>query len=556
MSTSPRVAPARVALVLLAVAAYGAWACGDIIADGLTGPHRSSLNAYFHLFGTLEPLPIAVLACFALLVFAVTRGATGETVEGGTASVTLTRTGALVIAVAVTCVAWLVQRAVMHGFPLSLDEFNTGFEASILASGRIFQPVRDEWIAFVPAIKPVFVAWRSADLSWYSGYIPVYAAARAAFQTLHLAAWLNPLCAGASVLLVSALARTLRPDDRSAPMIAALALMTSAQFLVTSGSQYTMPAHLLANLAWTWLVLRDDRASILAAALLGGVALGLHNPFPHALFALPFFWRWLQRREYARFAVTALVYLAFAALWLAWLRMERSGDAGQGGGLLSFFTLPGLEGWRLTGMNLVLLFSWQAPIIALLLAMALVGEKRLNAHEQDLARGVVLTFLFYVLYGSSQGHGWGYRYLYGVLGSVALLSAAAAPWLAESIGRRRARWLVGAGFALGLLVIPLRLVQVEAFVAPFARASAYVAGIDADVVAVETGAVWYGRDLIRNDPTLSRPVVVNGSMLNDVGWNALRTRFGARLALVPADSLVAHGMQRLPPRPPRAPPAP
>jgi hypothetical protein len=377
----------------------------------------------------------------------------------------------------------------------------------------------------------------------------VYAAIRAAFQLVHAEAWFNPLCAGGSVLLVAALARKLRPNEPSAPLVAVLALVTSAQFLVTSGSQYTMPAHLLANLAWTWLVLRDDKASILAAAVLGGLALGLHNPFPHALYAIPFFWRWLARREYARFAITTVIYLAFSYAWLSWLRMERGGEPGAGGGLLSLFAIPGLQGWRLTGMNLALLFTWQAPVVGLLLVVAYVREQLLGDTEKDLARGVLLTFLFYILYGSSQGHGWGYRYIYGTLGSVALLAAAMTPTLREALGARRARALAATGFALSLAVVALRVVQVEHFAGPFAEASAYVASLDADVVAVESGAVWYGRDLVRNDAVLTRPVIVNGSMLNGRGWEALRTRYGSRLLLVGADSLVAHGMQRYVPKP-------
>ena len=545
----------RAAIAVLAVAAYGAWAVWNVTAEGLTGPLRSSLNVFFELFASHEPAALALLAAFALATLAVALRAppagdaaiaNGE--ENASPWPALTPRRTLMLALLVTLSAWLVQRWVMHGFALSMDEFNTGFEATILATGRLFAPVRDEWIAFVPAVKPVFVVWRGEEHTWYSGYVPVYAVLRAAFRVAHVEAWLNPLCAGASVALVAAVARRLRPAEPQAPLIAVAALITSAQFIVTSGTQYTMPAHLAANLAWLWLVLRDDRRSWVAAALLGGLALGLHNPFPHALFAVPFFWRWLRRREFARLALTLAVYAAFAALWLAWLRMERNGAPG-GGGMLSLFTIPRLEHWRLNGMNLVLALSWQAPVVALLLPLAILGERRLNDVEKALARGIALTFFFYVLYGSTQGHGWGYRYIYGTLGGAALLAAAAARMLAERVGALRARRLLVWGGALSLFVlIPLRLWQAERFVRPFAAASAHLAAIDADVLAVETAAVWYGRDLVRNDPALSRPVIVNGSMLSGMGWNALHERYGDRLKLVKADELVSVGLRRLPPR--------
>ena len=38
-----------------------------------------------------------------------------------------------------------------------------------------------------------------------------------------------------------------------------------------------------------------------------------------------------------------------------------------------------------------------------------------------LGAGVVLTFAFFSFYPSTQGHGWGYRYVYGMLGNLALL---------------------------------------------------------------------------------------------------------------------------------------
>ena len=555
---SPSVVTA--ALAVLVVVAFGAWAAVDVTTDGLTGPLRSSLNVFFDLYAAHEPVALAVLGAFAFAVLAIaSRPSSAPSplradLDRGRWPV-LTRSRTLVIALLVSVAALAAQHWVMHGFALSMDEFNTGFEATILAGGNIFAPVRDEWTAFVLAIKPVFVVWRGDDHTWYSGYVPVYAALRAVMRLAHVENWLNPLCAGASVVLVDAIARRIRPADERAPLIAAVALISSAQFLVTSATQYTMPAHLAANLAWVWLVLRDDKPSWVGAALLGGLALGLHNPFPHALFAAPFFWRWLRRREYVRLALTMVVYIAFALLWLAWLRMERSGAPGSGG-MLALFSVPRLENWRVNGMNLALMLTWQAPIVALLLPLAYLGERRLSVTEKDFARGIMLTFLFYVLYGSTQGHGWGYRYIYGVLGSVALLTVPAMRMLAEQVGVWRAERLFVAGCALSLVaLVPLRLWQAERFVRPFEAAAAHLAAVDADVVAVETGEVWYGRDLVRNDPALSRPVIVNGSMLSGTGWSALREKYGDRMKLVRAGELVALGMQRVPPRQ-RPPPGP
>ena len=54
MSVNAPSALRRATFVLLAVAAYGGWAISDITQEGVVGPHYSSLNVYFHLFGTLD----------------------------------------------------------------------------------------------------------------------------------------------------------------------------------------------------------------------------------------------------------------------------------------------------------------------------------------------------------------------------------------------------------------------------------------------------------------------------------------------------------------------
>ena len=76
--------------------------------------------------------------------------------------------------------------------------------------------------------------------------------------------------------------------DKTRAWVAAGFLVTSSQFVFTSMTAYAMPAHLAINLLWLYAFLRGDRAGWFAAPLIGVVALGLHNPFPHALFVTPF----------------------------------------------------------------------------------------------------------------------------------------------------------------------------------------------------------------------------------------------------------------------------
>src|SRR5688572_33310947 len=90
---------------------------------------------------------------------------------------------------------------------------------------------------------------------------------------------------------------------------------------MTGGTGYSMPAHLALNLLWVWLYQRGDARSWGVALVVGVLALGLHNPIPHALFVGPFLIRLVRERRWERLVPALVVYAAGSALWLAWLRM-------------------------------------------------------------------------------------------------------------------------------------------------------------------------------------------------------------------------------------------
>jgi hypothetical protein len=67
-----------------------------------------------------------------------------------------------------------------------------------------------------------------------------------------------------------------------------------------------------------------------------------------------------------------------------------------------------------------------------------------------------------------------------------------------------------------LVVLPWQAVQVHDFVRPYASAAAAIAGAKADVVIVDPTDVWYGQDLVRNDPLLrARPKVLGLPWLDE-----------------------------------------
>jgi hypothetical protein len=84
---------------------------------------------------------------------------------------------------------------------------------------------------------------------------------------------------------------------------------------------------------------------------------------------------------------------------------------------------------------------------------------------------------------------------------VVLLGARGVGLLRRAAGERGARWLVTASVAATVVFqLPLRLVQVEATVRPYAAAVDFIARRREKVVLVDVTGAWYASDLVRNDP--------------------------------------------------------
>ena len=548
----PRIA----AGVALTMVAYGYLIATLISSTQLKQPLTNAVGVFHRLFALHEPIGMLPLLCCALLVYEL---ATRPLSHGGTEPDPsgLFRVGAR----ATGFVMWGLMAAVlvitligthigMEHLALSLDEFNADFEARILLAGHFRTPVPDEWHRFMTAIKPGYVSWQPADGVWLSSYLPGNALMRAFVARLSGVTWItSPLLATLSVPLIVYVSRRLWPDQRWRAVFSSVALVTSSQFLATSMTAYALSAHLVFNLLFLGLYLQDNPWGKRLAPLVGALALGLHNPFPHALFVVPFLIRLLRDQRFPLLAWWVFAYGVASAGWLAWLLDVKSTD--DAASMITLFAVPGLALWVMQGMNLVLLMSWQSPVVALLALTAMFGVKNLKPVERDLVFGILLTFAFYVFFPSDQGHGWGYRYTYSVLGSIALVSTSAVSWLMQATSVRATRRLVLASFAASLLLqVPHRAWEVFSFVQPVAHGMRSLAAVNADVVLVDTDSIWYGLNLVRNDPLFERrPVIAARGGLSAEDEQALRDRYGPRLRVMTTDELVAMGFERVQPMP-------
>jgi hypothetical protein len=315
-----------------------------------------------------------------------------------------------------------------------------------------------------------------------------------------------------------------------------------------SMSGYSWAAHLCFNLLWLYLVLRDDRPGLAAAPWVGVLALGLHNPFPHALFAAPFLFRLLRTRRVGWIAYYAAVYGVGVLTWYRVMSYFH-GQVGSGRAL-DIFAPPSLQGYFVQAMNLSLLLTWQAPAMALFLIAAFFLIRSMKEAERDLMAGLVLTFAFYFLLPQNQGHGWGYRYLYSVLGSAALLAASATVTLTAAGGAPLRRLLVSSAVVALAVQLPLRARQTERFVRPYAATLHFIRSLPADVVIVDPSSAYYGRDLIRNDPLLhATPKTLNLRELSSADVQEIVRRYPKRVYLLGVSDMQRLGLPTFGPGP-------
>jgi hypothetical protein len=458
---------------------------------------------------------------------------------------------AAIVALACGLVAWAGTFVVFDNYALSMDEFMANFDAAILSHGQLMAPVAVPWRALLGALQPTFVTVAPGDLAWSSQYLPVNAGLRALGELAGAPSLVSPLLAVVCVMAIFGVARRLWPARPDLAVAAAALLATSSQFLVTAMTPYAMTAHLAFNLVWLWLFLRggglSDRqdnpilagsaASHAGAILVGFLATGLHQFVFHPLFAAPFIAELLFARRW-RLALTYIAaYGLICGFWIGYWRFAFAlvGHAGGAVGpaamgkaaatdltsrITALWTTVDPAAPRIMVANLIRFVSWQSLLTLPLAVLGVVAAIRTGGAVRALLLGLVLTAIAMFVLIPHQGHGWGYRYLHGLLGSTCLLAAFAWGRLTDRLSAGARRW-AGVSFAVFaslsfLVLLPLRASQAHAFVHPYARAWAAIAHAPSAVVVVDPAGAWYASDLVRNDPYLRRgPLVFDIRVLTE-----------------------------------------
>lgn len=444
------------------------------------------------------------------------------------------------LAAAVFCFCLAGHRWVLDGYDLSRDEQMASFDARVFAAGRLVQPLPAPWPARAEALNTTFMLPVSHPVAWVSAYLPMNAASRALVGLVAAPSLTGPAMAALGLVALWNCARRLWPQERELAVVAALLYAGSGQVLFAGMTSYAMPAHLTLDLLWLWLFLMRRPAADLGALAVALVATGLHQPLFHPLFALPFLVGLLRDRAWRRVALYGAGYAAICSLWLAWPMLMRDLVTGAeparpaaGTDYLSRLVDTVTHGdatrWADMAGNLLRFAAWQPVLLLPLMAAGMVLGWRERPNGAFIA-SVALPVLVMGIILPYQGHGFGYRYLHGVLGPAILLSVEGWRRLARLDAGLRPL-LLRTIVAGAVLVLPLQAAMAHALYAPFARIDARLRASGADYAILGQDDAPFTLDLVINRPDLSnRPIRLLGDRVDDALMAAI-CRPGIRVAM-------------------------
>lgn len=409
--------------------------------------------------------------------------------------------------------AWAGHHWILSGYDLSRDEQMATFDAAVFARGIFAAPLPEMWRHHSDALNTMFMYQADPRAAWISDYLPLNAAFRAIVGALATPALTGPLMILIGGLALWSCARRIWPDDREPAMVGLLLYIGSAQILANGMTAYAMPGHLALNLVWLRLFLHRRTWSDAMALVVGFVAVGLHQPIMHPIFAAPILSLLLLERNWRRAALYFVGYLAIGCFWYLWPSWVASivqmspPDAGGGTAdylnrLVSALAKGGDLGAADMMANLLRFVAWE-HLLLIPLALAGLGAARREWLPAALAGGILLTVIVMTIILPYQGHGFGYRYLHGLIGNFILLALFG--W--KSLGAALPRWrplLIRTTLAGLVVLLPVQMWMAHAFYAAPARISKQIDQMDADYAVIGGSDAPFAADLVINPPYLDR----------------------------------------------------
>lgn len=412
--------------------------------------------------------------------------------------------------------------------PLSSDEHVHLFQARLFAQFKIVGSYPPDLVdriippGYLHSAILVTPDGRAMAVTW-----PGWALLMTPFVWLGAPWLLGPAMASLGIYVMGRLASLL--SGARAAAIAILLTLTSGAFIVTGMSLYANGGHMTLSLLYAWLLIRGRRRDTVLAGLVGGLALNLNNPLPHAAFALPWLiWLAADRTRRGRLVWLAAGYLPWLVVLCGWFLETSSIQTFQQSSIGSMVNVPNLNviSWRF--WELLRGWAWAAPGLLLLAAIALRRETRYSA-TWILGTTFWLVIVVYAFAPVGQGLGWGARYYQTAWGALPILAALLLVRPGQEV---LTRIVVVAALAGLVLVVPLQVLYAHGLAQQAQESSADIQTLAApgvNLYFVRFADLEDSSITLSDDPSLSGTVIL-ASLGTDADRQVVDRWFpGARL---------------------------
>jgi hypothetical protein len=434
----------------------------------------------------------------------------------------------LIIAVITALLLALGTLVIYHNHPLAMDEYAAYFQSRAFAAGQLhgrFPAPLLDWL-IPPGFQNYFLNVSRTTGSVAETYWPGFALLLTPFTWAGVPWLCNPVITALTLLVIHRLSLELF-DEREAAGFALLLTIASPVIFADGISYYSMPAHLLANSVFALLLVRPTPLRAAVAGAVGSLALTLHNPVPHMLFAAPWL-VWVATRQGGIRLLAALIagYLPLCTLLgLGWFlfsgHLLREGLVSATAAvapshrlksMIEIFSLPNATIVLARLMGMAKTWVWAVPGL-MILAVAGAVRWRQDMLCRLLTASALLTLFGYFLVPVSQGHGWGSRYFHSAWMALPLLATAAlfrpartsldAGSPARLFEDSETKGFVAACILLTLVFgVGFRAWQLQDFIARDLSQVPHYEGTERRVVILDDRFSFYGGDLVQNDPWL------------------------------------------------------